>query len=192
MEHALLLYKEYDESHKSSTQALDIIYKWHPPLAAALKLNTDGAIFADLASLGISVILRDYQGKVLLSASGRESVVQDPIEIELLTILRGLQLCIPMGIPELIVESDSLLSVQAIQSMEDPKSMQGNVICAIKDLMKSLPKVLMQHANRLSNRVADGLAKYAQFQDTLVVWGDQIPDPSALIVESKMVYFVFC
>ncbi|KAF5450240.1 hypothetical protein F2P56_030607 [Juglans regia] len=141
MEHALLLYKEYDESQKSFVQAQDMIYKWHPPSTAILKLNTDGAVFANLDSSGFGVILRDYQGKVLLSASGRESVVQDPIEIELLAILRGLQLCIPMGIPELIVEFDYLLSIQAIQSMEDPMSMQGNLIYAIKDLMNYLPKV---------------------------------------------------
>ncbi|XP_041024508.1 uncharacterized protein LOC121265073 [Juglans microcarpa x Juglans regia] len=178
--------REHDESHNSSAQALDMIYKWHPPSAAVLKLNTDGAVFADLASSGIRVILRDYQGKVLLLASGRENFVQDPIEIELLAILRGLQLCIPMDIPELIVESDSLLSVQAIQSMEDPMSMQGNLIYAIKDLMKSLPKVSVQHANRLSNKAADGLGKYARFQDSLAVWGEQIPNPIALIVEAEM------
>ncbi|KAF5465179.1 hypothetical protein F2P56_015208 [Juglans regia] len=170
MEHVLLLYKEYDESHKSSSQALDMNYKWHPPPAAALKLNTDGAIFADLSSSGIGVILRDSQGKVLLSTSGREIVVQDPIEVELLVILRGLQLCIPMGISKLIVESDSLLSVQAIQNMKEPMSMQGNLIYAIKDLMTLLPNVSVQHANQLSNRTADGLAKHARFQDTLAVW----------------------
>lgn len=59
----------------------------------------------------MGVILRDCIGTVLLEASMEEPEVGDPVEIELVAMLRGLQLCLPMGIEEIILASESLLIV---------------------------------------------------------------------------------
>lgn len=62
--------------------------------------------------LGYEVILRDGRGKVLMAASRKEAEVNDSMEIELLAILRGLQLCVPMGLHDLVVEvTHSLLLI---------------------------------------------------------------------------------
>ncbi|KAF5445709.1 hypothetical protein F2P56_034740 [Juglans regia] len=158
LEYSLSLYKEHDEAQRIASQSFSTNFKWHPPPAAVLKLNTNGATFANQSSSGIRVILRDSHGRVLMSVSRKENEVQDSMEIELLAILRGMQLCFPMGIPELIVETDSLLSVQALQSQDELMSMQGNLISAIKELMKQMPMVSIQHVSRLANGAADGLA----------------------------------
>lgn len=46
-------------------------------------------------------------------------MVGDPLEIELLAILGGLQLCITLGLPKLEVERDSLQAVKALQVGEE-------------------------------------------------------------------------
>lgn len=57
--------------------------------------SMDGAIFHEGNSAGVGIIVRDHEGKVLLSVSMEEHAVMDPMEIELIAILRGLQFCIP-------------------------------------------------------------------------------------------------
>ena len=36
--------------------------RWSPPLAPSLKFNVDGAIFAELHSMGVGVIARGWNG----------------------------------------------------------------------------------------------------------------------------------
>lgn len=84
---------------------------WCKPPPRALKLNIDGAIFLFLHSVGVRRILRDETGTVLMADSIKGMEGNDPTEIELIAIMRGLQLCILMDIVDLIVDSDSLLTI---------------------------------------------------------------------------------
>lgn len=43
-------------------------------------------------------MLRDAEGEVLLAASKKEHEVNDQVEVEQLATLRGLQLCLPLGL----------------------------------------------------------------------------------------------
>lgn len=61
----------------------------HSPLAGSMKLNVDGAVFIDQQKIGVGIILKDI-GKIIMVASKKEYEVKDPVEIELLAILRGL------------------------------------------------------------------------------------------------------
>ncbi|XP_042939410.1 uncharacterized protein LOC122274438 [Carya illinoinensis] len=64
---------------------------WKPPPSGMLKLNVDGALFSDQFRSGIGVVLRDDRGQVLFAASKPEEALADPMEIELIAMLRGLQ-----------------------------------------------------------------------------------------------------
>lgn len=65
----------------------------------------------------MGIILRNANANVIISASKTENEVNDPIEIELLAIFRGLQLCVPLSLHKLILESDSLLMVRELQAV---------------------------------------------------------------------------
>lgn len=43
----------------------------------------------------------------------------DLLEVELLALLRGMHICAALGIPNIMVESDSLLAIQAIKEGEN-------------------------------------------------------------------------
>ncbi|XP_042944742.1 uncharacterized protein LOC122278629 [Carya illinoinensis] len=126
-------------------------------------------------STGVEVILRDEKGKVILVVCHKEPEFSDPMEVELLAILRGLQLCIPLGINELIVETDSMLSVRALTTEGESMSPHGNLIYSILSLSRQLPKVIFQHVGREHNATADGLAKLTRFVEDLTVWWESIP-----------------
>ncbi|XP_041026966.1 uncharacterized protein LOC121267170 [Juglans microcarpa x Juglans regia] len=121
IEHALSLAKDHKEArvHKQ-TRKLSSCY-WQAPSQNALKLNVDEAIFATLNRSGVGFILRSSSSKVIMAASMKENGANDSMEIELLAILRGLQICIPMGIDELIIESDLLLIVNELIGAGEPR-----------------------------------------------------------------------
>lgn len=54
-----------------------------------------------------------------MAATKPEVLVGDPLEIELIAQLRVMQQCVPLGIPVLTVESDSMLAVKAFAEGED-------------------------------------------------------------------------
>lgn len=73
-----------------------------------LKINVDGEVFFDNYKAGIDMILRDENGETIQAASIAELGVKEPEDLELLAILKGLQLCLRMGIKKIIIESDCL------------------------------------------------------------------------------------
>lgn len=83
----------------------------------------------------MGIILRDADGEVLLSANKKEQGVNDPVEVELMAMLRGLQLCPPLGIKVLILESDSLVKVTQLQQEEESCSLLVNIMQEKKMLM---------------------------------------------------------
>lgn len=92
---------------------------WSKPAKDSLKLNVDGALFPNRMIVGVGRVLRDEQEKVLMAATKLEIMVGDPLEFELLAILRGLQICLPLGLRNLEVESDSLLAVKALHDGDE-------------------------------------------------------------------------
>lgn len=144
-------------------KCVDKKYKgsWLPPPQRSLKLNVDGFIFHDQQISGVGVILRDEKGRVLFAVSKKEMAVNGPIEIELLAILRGLQLCIHKRITNLVIESDFLVMVQTIQDNGDSMSLLGNVVKDILVIMRFFYQCHIQHVGRMGNEETHKLANHA-------------------------------
>lgn len=70
-----------------------------------------------------------------MTASVREDAPHDPEVIEGLAIFHGLQLCLNLGIYNLLVEFNCQLVVTAIQDQEASSSFGDNIIQDIKDFM---------------------------------------------------------
>lgn len=64
-------------------------------------------------------IVRDDQGWVLMVATQPELLSEDPLEVELRAILRGLQMCLLMGVNQLVVEIDCLVAIQVVEEGPD-------------------------------------------------------------------------
>lgn len=93
-------------------------------------------IFYNLQAVGCGIVLRDNLGDVLMIATNiRKKGLQDPETMECLAILRGIQLCLPFGIFNLVVESDCQIVILELQKLELSHSRLGNIIQDIKLLM---------------------------------------------------------
>ena len=99
----------------------------------------------------------------------------EPLEIELLAILRGLQFCILLGLQSLCIEIYSLLLVQEITSSDISNSIYGNVVTDILQLKSRFPSCSFVHINREANESAQKLARFSRNVIATNVWWDSVP-----------------
>lgn len=100
----------------------------------------------------------------------------DPLEIKLLVIPRGLQLYVPMDIRKLVVETDCLVAIQAIEEGPEVHAGYRYLIQEIINLTHLFKSRKLSYVSRLTNQVAHSLACYAWNVDTTTVWWTSFPD----------------
>ncbi|KAF5462687.1 hypothetical protein F2P56_018674 [Juglans regia] len=157
-DNALGLIMNYVQLHLKSQVQAKHHFHWTAPLPGLLKLNVDGAMFGELCKSGVGCILRDDKGKVLMAALKAESEVEEPEAVELIVVLRGLQLCVSMGISRIQVESDCLLVVEALEHNNMAGSLLGLLYQDIKSISSCFVECSFVYVPREGNRAAHGLA----------------------------------
>ncbi|XP_050280341.1 uncharacterized protein LOC126721341 [Quercus robur] len=140
--------------------------KWVPPPKGWFKANVDGTIFKETNKAGIGVVVRDSQGWVLAALTEKVDGVQDAEVIEALAIRRAIRFAIETSFNCVIIESDSLSMVKAIQDTAESTCHIGNIIDDVKLLSKALKSCEFHHTKREANHVAHTLARNAIHVDT--------------------------
>nr|POF20839.1 hypothetical protein CFP56_14353 [Quercus suber] len=149
--------------------------KWVPPPQGWFKANVDGAIFKESNSAGIGVVVCDSQGWVLAALSKKVEGVQEAEVIETLAIRRAIRFAIETSFNCLIIESDSLGVVKAIQDSVDSTCHIVHIIKDVKQLAKALKSCDFHHTKREANQVAHTLARNAIRVDIVLAWLEVIP-----------------
>lgn len=116
------------------------------------------------------MMLRNESCGKLLSTSKKENGVNDPMEVELLVILRVLQIYIPIGISELVIESNSLLMFKKLLAIGESMSVWGNLVYTMKNMMKMISRCSIQHKGHMANVATHTLAKYVTHLNDLIIW----------------------
>ncbi|XP_035543587.1 uncharacterized protein LOC118347674 [Juglans regia] len=176
VEHAIYVLKCYKGARRLLRQQVRDFYKWKPPDPDVLKLNVDGAVFEEMGRAGIGAILRHSSGRVLMAVISLEDVVAEPIQVELLALLRGLQFCVSLGIEKIQVESDCSLAIEALHQGNIDISKFGGIYFEIKELASHFGDCMFRYVYRETNEVAHYLAKYARNVGRINMWWDCIPN----------------
>lgn len=77
------------------------------------KENWDVAVDSHRKCLGCEVIVRDHEGFIIVAQCKRLDVFQQPIIVEALASLVAVEFSRDLGLPDIILEGDSLRVVQA-------------------------------------------------------------------------------
>lgn len=113
-------YLEYITSF-NTIQAYTLIVKkenvllWQPPSHDKVKVNFNGVLFKNKATVGIGIILKDGARNVLFVLSRKEVRLFEMGEIESLVALKSLQRILGMDFCSLIIEVDSWNVVEVIK-----------------------------------------------------------------------------
>ncbi|XP_042980029.1 uncharacterized protein LOC122310214 [Carya illinoinensis] len=174
---ALSLQQEYAQVQlfDVSNQKITKVVRWHPPPNDFLKLNIDGATFPEHSVAGIGVVLRDQYGEVVVACSKVEKDVSSDEFIEAVALLRGLQLCIQWGVPKIMLETDCLVLVNALNENSICLTDFAFILQDIRRLMVGFKEVKVVHVNRLGNLVAHRLARHAWLIEDICMWWDYCP-----------------
>ena len=133
---------------------------WEPPPVGFYTINVDGAIPLANGHSGIGVVVRDSDSKFVAAMSlplqGRYSIE----ETEAAAVEQGCVLAKKLGLERVIIESDSLLTVQAVEA-NDVRGVVGHIVKGIVQSLCSFQESKIKHINRTSNKIAHELAQHA-------------------------------
>ncbi|XP_030930850.1 uncharacterized protein LOC115956681 [Quercus lobata] len=130
---------------------------WEPPPMGFYTINVDGAIPLTNGHSGIGVVVRDSDNRFVAAMSlplqGRYSIK----ETEAATVDQGCVQAKKLGLERVITESDSLLTVQAIEA-NHVRGVVGHFVKGIVQSLCNFQDSKIRHINRTSNKIAYELA----------------------------------
>ncbi|OIT20001.1 hypothetical protein A4A49_61151, partial [Nicotiana attenuata] len=80
--------------------------KWPPPSMGIIRLNTDGALNSNKSQAGFGGVFRNHKGDWVMGYTGHHQL-SNVIDIELMALLRGLQIAIMHHLTPLEIQMDA-------------------------------------------------------------------------------------
>lgn len=136
-----------------------------------IKLNSGAAIFGP-NDFGIGVIMRDELGTVKVAISGLQKGSFDVEVLEGIAARICLQVAANFGFASVVMESDNLKLVKALQKQSREKTNFGAVVNDILILANNFNSISYSHVKRSANMAAHSLAKMSMSYPILKVWLD--------------------
>lgn len=184
---ALLDFKEaHDSSFLFSHQNLSpLSQQWTKPPQGVYKLNWDAAVDRKHKMIGVGIVTRDSNGKVLAARCSFHRYISNPSVAEAF----GAKLCVVfglfLGLKNVVLEGDALEVVHAISREDDDASYLGNLIGETRHLLSDFDCWAVSHVRRVRNMVAHKLAKLAVFHLRNQVWLGSFPTCLSSLVSSE-------
>ncbi|CAN1763719.1 Putative ribonuclease H protein At1g65750 [Linum perenne] len=139
--------------------AADPCGKWHAPPFGSLKCNSDVGFQAATNEMGMGIILRDCDGRVIGYKQWHDVGQWTPREGEAAALLSAMSWVVGIGYEDVIFECDAEAISQALASDEDDLSEFGCIISRCRELLTSFPRFRIQVVRRNRNQVAHLLAR---------------------------------
>ncbi|XP_065636888.1 uncharacterized protein LOC136070629 [Quercus suber] len=141
---------------------------WKPPLWPLIKVNFDGSIFRD----------EDFVGAGVLPYS--------PNAIEIIAATKALKFALNIGLSSIVLEGDSKITINALQSRGPSLVEFGNQIEEAKLLASQFTVVEFGHSRRQGNSIAHNIARHARHVSKFVMWMEELPPhlPTVILAES--------
>ena len=132
---------------------------WERPFADTLKINADGAFRENDKNGGWGCVIRDDNGGVLQSASGRLRFASSPLHMEVLACLEGVKAAVSLCLHDVCLETDAQQVVWAVQGDEFRLSLVGGLVHNLKEIIaENFVNFHVRYVPRQCNRVAHELA----------------------------------
>ncbi|KAL5555479.1 hypothetical protein UlMin_037715 [Ulmus minor] len=127
------------------------VSSWQAPEIGVVKVNSDAAWCSNLKQFGLGSVIRDYTGKVLGSVATPIHSLVSVAVAESWALEKGISLAKHLGYSTVILESDCLGVIKALESST-------------------------LHDSNLSNQVAHNLARLALSLENEQIWPSGIPE----------------
>ncbi|XP_021721482.1 uncharacterized protein LOC110689043 [Chenopodium quinoa] len=160
--------------------------RWSKPSEGWVKMNVDVGVLGE-AGTGLGAIARDSNGVVLCAAVHHVKERWGVKEAEAKAVWCGLQLARDRGIKRVVLESDSLLVVQALRGASAGRSTFHLLIEDITNVAASFDDVKWSFVRRNGNRVAHYLAHFQPWDLGQRMWVDHLPNDVIALVANDII-----
>lgn len=133
--------------------------RWLAPEPGTLKLNVDASVYEGADSFSIGIVVRNHQGLFVRGKVCRFAGCATVFEAELVGILEALKWSAVFNEQKIYVESDSLLSVQAIRNNMQNLLEEGLLIDQCRSILSSTLGLSLGFIKKHGNKVAHDLAR---------------------------------
>ncbi|XP_058783075.1 uncharacterized protein LOC131657726 [Vicia villosa] len=135
--------------------------RWMPPVEGSTKCNVDAGYNNRRGTTNRGWCMRDHMGSFMCAGAAWDFGHYPILEAEALALKEAIQSAINMEVQNVIFESDSQRTVQAIHSNHQGVSEFSCIISSINGLLFNFPNFEVKFVKRQANTVAHTIAKAA-------------------------------
>ena len=140
-----------------------------------IKINVDGALFTSKKQVGIGVVIRDVEGRLLAALCRKIKAPLGALEVEAKAYEAGLLLARHLGLRDGVLEGDSLTISNALKRSALSPTSVAAVVEGIHELGAEIGVVNFSHVRRTGNKPTHILARQAQNLVNDIIWIEEIP-----------------
>ena len=148
---------------------------WQAPDRNTYKVNFNGALFTVENSVGLSVVIRNEEGQVMVSLSQKTTLPFTTIKVEAMVVLRALKLALETGFHQIILEGNSQILVSTLGNNFHSLSNFGHIVKDIQYLASCFSKIYYSHVRRHCNIITHSLVRRVVSLYQMQVWMEDIP-----------------
>lgn len=137
-------------------------HSWISPTTLNFKINVDSATFAKLKVVGIGVLVRDDQCRVIAALGKEVHAPLGAVEAEAKAFEEGMQFAKDTGIQEFIMEGDSLIIFRALSGLSSPPIAVDSVVQGLKSFSGEFHQISFSHVHHQGNRQAHLLVTHVE------------------------------
>lgn len=157
-------WRKAKERTKSSNGGINRVrecgnHRWRPPEQGKLKVNVDASVFSQAENFKIGMVIRDHNGEFVEAKILSLSCPSTVLEAESIGVKEALAWVMQRGDSNVVLETDSLLTVKAILSNKKYLLEVGHVIEHCRMLVNVVPGFSVNHVRKQGNKVAHSLAR---------------------------------
>nr|XP_023887308.1 uncharacterized protein LOC111999419 [Quercus suber] len=149
--------------------------RWTPPSEGWYKVNVDGAVFNELGSCGIGIVIRNNRGEIMGAMSKRMEIPLGALEVEAKAFEEGLLLAGDLGLKHFVLEGGAQGVTDALMGYSSPPTSIQMIIEGIQRQQGNVLQWKANHVRRTSNMAAHRMARNAKFVNDSVIWVEDIP-----------------
>ena len=135
-------------------------------------------------------IIRNEEGK-LIKGYARAIGTTTSVTAELWALRDGIQLCLELNLPAVIIELDAVLVINLLRSTKHNPNGNNNLVVDCKECMARIPRVHIQHCYREANKCADALARRGALSPCNFLVFDSPPANVALLLSLDDARFLY-
>ncbi|KAK8521777.1 hypothetical protein V6N12_066360 [Hibiscus sabdariffa] len=166
---------EREIANSTSTRITPPPTTWSPPTLNTIKVNCDASFDCNRKFAGIATVARNRYG-IFIDGINAQVHVSRAFVVECLALRLGSYLIEQHGWQQVIVESDCKLAIQMINRLTSDSWEAKAILSDIRNLTESRLNVIFSCISRLSNHVADWVAKATCKGKCPSNWMRHIPD----------------